>query len=38
MPGGWQLIGRTDERLFDPDRAEPALLRPGDRVRFEVRT
>lgn len=35
-PGGWQLIGRTDAVLFDPRAAEPALLRPGDRVRFEV--
>jgi KipI family sensor histidine kinase inhibitor len=37
-PGGWQLVGRTDAVLFDVDRAEPALLRPGARVRFrEVR-
>ncbi|GGP81120.1 5-oxoprolinase subunit PxpB [Saccharothrix coeruleofusca] len=35
-PGGWRLIGRTDAPLFDPRRAEPALLAPGDRVRFEV--
>ena len=34
MPGGWQLIGSTDEVMFDVDRDEPALLRPGDRVRF----
>ena len=34
MPGGWQLIGRTDARLWDSGRASPALLRPGDRVRF----
>jgi KipI family sensor histidine kinase inhibitor len=34
MPGGWQLIGRTDLVLFDPDRSEPALLRPGATVRF----
>jgi KipI family sensor histidine kinase inhibitor len=34
MPGGWQLIGRTDIALFDPDRPEPALLRPGATVRF----
>ena len=34
MPGGWQLIGRTDAVLFDPDRPEPALLRPGASVRF----
>jgi KipI family sensor histidine kinase inhibitor len=34
MPGGWQLIGRTDIVLFDPDRPDPALLRPGAAVRF----
>ncbi|MBI5016110.1 MAG: 5-oxoprolinase subunit PxpB [Deltaproteobacteria bacterium] len=33
-PGGWRLVGRTPLRLFDAGRAEPALLRPGDRVRF----
>jgi KipI family sensor histidine kinase inhibitor len=33
-PGGWHLIGRTPLRLFDLDRDEPALLRPGDRVAF----
>jgi KipI family sensor histidine kinase inhibitor len=33
-PGGWQLIGRTAARMFDLDRADPALLRPGDRVRY----
>ena len=32
--GGWHLIGRTDARLWDADRAEPALLAAGDRVRF----
>jgi inhibitor of KinA len=34
MPGGWRLIGRTSMTLFDPGRATPALLRPGDEVRF----
>lgn len=34
-PGGWQLIGRTDARLWDLDRDPPALLRPGTIVRFE---
>lgn len=34
-PGGWRLIGHTDEVLFDPDRTAPALLTPGTRVRFE---
>jgi KipI family sensor histidine kinase inhibitor len=33
-PGGWQVIGTTDVVLWDPDRAEPALLAPGTRVRF----
>lgn len=33
-PGGWQLVGRTDAVLFDVDRPEPALLRPGVRVRL----
>ncbi len=33
-PGGWQLIGRTGVRLWDLDRAEPALIRPGTRVQF----
>jgi KipI family sensor histidine kinase inhibitor len=36
LPGGWQLIGRTPWRLFDPDReARPCRLAPGDRLRFE---
>lgn len=33
-PGGWQLIGLTPLKLFDPHRDEPILLRPGDNVRF----
>ena len=33
-PGGWQLIGHTDQVLWDLDRDPPALLRPGLRVRF----
>lgn len=33
-PGGWNLIGRTALALFDPQRAAPSLLAPGDRVRF----
>lgn len=33
-PGGWQIIGRTTERLFDPESDPPTLLRLGDRVRF----
>lgn len=38
-PGGWQLIGRTGELMWNLDRPEPALVRPGNRVRFQaVRT
>ncbi|RMH24583.1 MAG: 5-oxoprolinase subunit PxpB [Planctomycetota bacterium] len=33
-PGGWRLIGATPLRLFEPSRDPPALLAPGDRVRF----
>ena len=33
-PGGWQLIGRTTQTLWDLDRTPPALLQPGTRVRF----
>src|SRR5438309_1860839 len=33
-PGGFWVLGRTPVRLYDPDAAEPVLLRPGDRVRF----
>ncbi len=34
-PGGWHLIGRSPVALFDLRRAVPALLTPGDKVRFE---
>jgi inhibitor of KinA len=33
-PGGWNIIGRTRVRPYDPARAEPLLLRAGDTVRF----
>ena len=37
-PGGWNVIGRTPLRLFDPTKNPPALLRAGDRVRFHAIT
>jgi inhibitor of KinA len=37
-PGGWNLIGRTPLKLFDPAKSPPALLRAGDRVRFRTIT
>lgn len=33
-PGGWHLIGRTQAVMWDVRRDPPALLTPGDRVRF----
>ncbi|MCE2518090.1 MAG: 5-oxoprolinase subunit PxpB [Alphaproteobacteria bacterium] len=33
-PGGWNLLGRTPVKLFDPGRDEPVLFRPGDAVSF----
>jgi inhibitor of KinA len=33
-PGGWQIIGRTPVRLFDPSAASPVLLKTGDQVQF----
>lgn len=35
-PGGWRLIGTTDALFWDSDRPDPALLAPGDRVRFRA--
>lgn len=37
-PGGWNLIGRTPLKLFDPAKDPPTLLCPGDRVRFRAIT
>ena len=37
-PGGWNLIGRTPLKLFDPSKNPPTLLQPGDRVRFRAVT
>jgi KipI family sensor histidine kinase inhibitor len=33
-PGGWQLIGRTPLRLYDPRRSTPIILQAGDYLRF----
>ncbi|MDI5978737.1 5-oxoprolinase subunit PxpB [Amycolatopsis magusensis] len=33
-PGGWRLIGHTETVLFNPRADRPALLSPGDKVRF----
>ena len=33
-PGGWQIIGRTPVRLFDPQGQPPCFIEMGDRVKF----
>lgn len=33
-PGGWQLIGRTPIKLFDPESSKPFLYKAGDRIKF----
>jgi KipI family sensor histidine kinase inhibitor len=34
-PGGWQLIGRTPIKLFDPYRKNPILLKSGNYIKFK---
>jgi KipI family sensor histidine kinase inhibitor len=34
LPGGWQVIGRTEVSMWDLARSRPNLVEPGDRVRF----
>lgn len=33
-PGGWQIIGRTPVRLFDPNRRIPFLIKQGQYIEF----
>ena len=33
-PGGWNLIGRTPLKLFDPAADPPCRLQAGDHIRF----
>ncbi len=35
-PSGWNTIGRTAMRFFDPTLDPPALMQPGDSIRFRV--
>ena len=35
-PGGWNVIGRTPLRLFDPENSPPTLLAVGDRIHFRA--
>jgi inhibitor of KinA len=33
-PGGWNIVGRTPVKPYDPDRERPLLFHVGDHVRF----
>lgn len=33
-PGGWQLMGKTPVKTYDPDREIPILVEAGDYIRF----
>lgn len=35
-PGGWPIIGRISEPLFDPGASQPSKLSPGMKVRFRI--
>ncbi|MEN1836168.1 5-oxoprolinase subunit PxpB [Pseudomonas lijiangensis] len=35
-PSGWNTIGRTEMSFFDPEQSPPALLQPGDLLRFRI--
>jgi 5-oxoprolinase (ATP-hydrolysing) subunit B len=35
-PSGWNTIGSTTMRFFDPAQVPPALVQPGDSIRFRV--
>lgn len=34
-PGGWHILGRSPAPLFSVEDDPPALLSPGDKIRFE---
>ncbi len=33
-PGGWQIIGTTPKKMFDPEKNDPTILHSGDVVEF----
>lgn len=33
-PGGWQIMGRTPIKLYDPKKESPFLLKSGDYIKF----
>lgn len=37
-PGGWQMLGHTNEKMWDLSRPKPSLLQPGQVVRYRAVT
>ena len=33
-PGGWNIIGQTPLKMFDINKEDPCLLKPGDKIKF----
>ncbi len=33
-PGGWQILGRTPLKIFNPEKENPFLFQAGDKVTF----
>ena len=33
-PGGWQLIGRTPVKMYDPEKQDPILVQAGEYIHF----
>ena len=33
-PGGWNIIGRTPQKLFFKNKKDPSLLKPGTTIKF----
>lgn len=36
FPSGWQIIGNAQDVFFDVTKNPPALLAPGDKIKFRV--
>ena len=34
-PGGWQIIGKTPLKLFNPEKENPFLVEPGNYIKFD---
>ena len=34
-PGGWNIIGRTPQKLFFKEKKDPSLLKPGTSIKFQ---